>query len=77
MKHRKTKRNSFIATTIIIQIGIICLIVKIDSIESCVNLSAKGSINFPKSVMKLNFLAIVPSKMSVIPEIENTIIAPI
>ena len=38
-------------------------------------MSARGSINFPKSLIKSNFLAIVPSKISVIPEIEKTIIA--
>ena len=31
-------------------------------------MSAKGSINLPKLVIRLNFLAIAPSKISVIPE---------
>ncbi|MPM77897.1 hypothetical protein SDC9_124906 [bioreactor metagenome] len=35
------------------------------------NLSAKGSINFPKSVTKLFFLAIWPSRASVIDAIIN------
>ena len=36
-------------------------------------LSASGSTNFPKLVIKLNFLAIHPSSISVKPEIVNTI----
>ena len=43
------------------------------SVNNCVALSANGSINFPKSVIKLNFLAIKPSNTSVIPEsVKNT-----
>ena len=37
-------------------------------IETWVALSAKGSISFPKFVIKLNFLAIKPSSTSVNPE---------
>ena len=38
----------------------------------CVTLSATGSINFPKSVIMLNFLAINPSTISVNPEMRMT-----
>ena len=38
-----------------------------------VNLSASGSISFPKLEIRLNFLAINPSAISVIPDIvKNT-----
>jgi len=38
-----------------------------------VNLSARGSISLPKFDTKLNFLAIKPSKISVIPDIVKNI----
>ena len=41
---------------------------KVIKIDNWVALSANGSISFPKSVIKLNFLAIKPSSISVIPE---------
>jgi len=41
----------------------------------CVDLSAKGSINFPKSETKLKRLAIIPSKISESPEIVKNAMA--
>ena len=65
--------NSFSKTIIKIHIGIIFVKTKDVSVEICVNLSANGSINFPKLDIKLYFLAIKPSAISVIPEIvKNT-----
>ena len=51
------------------------LITRQISIAACVSLSATGSINFPKSDIMLNFLAILPSTTSVIPEIIITTVA--
>jgi hypothetical protein len=55
--------------------GIIFLETSIHNIDNCVILSANGSISFPKLVIKLNFLAIVPSNISVIPDKVRNIIA--
>ena len=41
--------------------------------ETCVALSARGSISLPKFVIKLNFLAINPSNISVKAEIVRNI----
>ena len=63
--------NSFKITIIIIHIGIIFFKAKVAKVIICVHLSAKGSISFPKLVIKLNFLAIKPSNISVKPETVN------
>ena len=60
-------------TTTSIQYGIIPANDKAINVDICVVLSANGSINFPKLVIKLNFLAINPSSTSVAPDIvKNT-----
>ena len=48
--------------------GIIFLIINKTVTTTINNLSTIGSINFPKLVIKLNYLAIKPSKISVIPD---------
>lgn len=57
---------SFAKTIIKTGKGIIFCIVSMVSAVNCKHLSASGSANFPKDVIKLNFLAITPSKTSVI-----------
>ena len=57
--------SSFIVIIAKIQKGIIFLIISAEIVLIWVSLSAKGSINFPKSVIKLYFLAINPSNTSV------------
>ena len=58
--------NSLIITIIGIHAGSISLSTKISIAVNTNILSAIGSKNFPKSVTKLFFLAIFPSKLSVI-----------
>ena len=48
---------------------------KATKVNNWLALSASGSISFPKFETKLNFLAIIPSKTSVNPEIVSKIAA--
>ena len=65
--------NSFNNTTNKIQIGIISVSTSDAKVAICVNLSANGSMSFPKLDIKLNFLAINPSAISVIADnVKNT-----
>lgn len=64
-------RSSFIPYIIITPSGINCLIVKQTNTVSCISLSAKGSMACPNLVIRLYFLAIYPSRISVIPAKRN------
>ena len=58
-----TNSREIITTTI--QAGIICMLLKQTRAAQTSNLSASGSMNFPKLVMRLRRRAICPSKKSV------------
>ena len=69
----ETISSSFTKTTTKIHKGITFFNVSIIKMETCVALSARGSISLPKFVIKLNFLAINPSNISVKAEMVRNI----